>query len=41
MNGTVLFLLLCALGSLCYWFYLKCVDWFEKSDEKCLQDCLF
>ena len=21
MNGTVLFLLLCALGSLCYWFY--------------------
>lgn len=30
MNGTVLFLLLCALGSLCYWFYSKCVDWFEK-----------
>ena len=23
-------LLLCALGSLCYWFYSKCVDWFEK-----------
>ncbi len=30
MNGIVLFVLLCALGSLCYWFYYKCVDWFEK-----------
>ena len=29
--GTpVLFLLLCALGALCYGFYFKCVDWFEK-----------
>lgn len=25
-----LFLLLCALGALCYGFYFKCVDWFEK-----------
>lgn len=30
MNVIILFLLLCALGSLCYWFYFKCVDWFEK-----------
>ena len=29
MNGFLLFLLL-ALGGLCYWFYFKCVDWFEK-----------
>ena len=26
----LLFLLLLALGGLCYWFYFKCVDWFEK-----------
>lgn len=30
MNGIVLFLLLGALGVLCYGFYFKCVDWFEK-----------
>ena len=30
MNGFLLFLLLLALGGLCYWFYFKCVDWFEK-----------
>ena len=30
MNEIVLFLLLCALGALCYGFYFKCVDWFEK-----------
>ena len=30
MNGIVLFLALCALVALCYWFYYKCVDWFEK-----------
>ncbi len=23
-------MLLCALGALCYGFYFKCVDWFEK-----------
>lgn len=30
MNEIVLFLSLCALGGLCYWFYYKCVGWFEK-----------
>ena len=30
MNEIVLFLLLCALGALCYGFYFKWVDWFEK-----------
>lgn len=30
MNEIMLFLLLCALGALCYGFYFKCVDWFEK-----------
>ena len=30
MNAIVHFILLCALGALCYWFYFKCVDWFEK-----------
>lgn len=30
MNEVIMFLLLCALGVLCYWFYFKCVDWFEK-----------
>ena len=29
MNEIMLFLL-CALGALCYGFYFKCVDWFEK-----------
>ena len=23
-------LMLCGLGALCYGFYFKCVDWFEK-----------
>lgn len=30
MNAVVMFVLLAALGSLCYWFFYKCVDWFEK-----------
>lgn len=30
MNAMILFLLLCALGTLCYRFFFKCVDWFEK-----------
>ena len=30
MNEIMLFLLLCALGALCYGFYFKRVDWFEK-----------
>ena len=34
MNAIVLFILLCALGALCYWFYFKCVDWFEKIQWK-------
>ena len=21
---------LCATGVVCYWFFFKCVDWFEK-----------
>ena len=29
-EGKSVFLLLCALGALCYGFYFKCVDWFEK-----------
>ena len=30
MNAIVLFILLCALGALCYWLYFICVDWFDK-----------
>lgn len=30
MNGLLMFLLLCGLGALCYWFFFKCVDWFGK-----------
>lgn len=30
MNEIVMFLLLMALGGLCYRFFYKCVDWFEK-----------
>ena len=30
MNEIMLFLLLCAHDALCYGFYFKCVDWFEK-----------
>ena len=30
MNEIMLFLLLCALGALCYGFYFKYGDWFEK-----------
>ncbi len=30
MNAILMFLILVALGALCYWFYYKCVDWFEK-----------
>lgn len=30
MNGLLMFLLLCGLGTLCYWFFFKCVDWFGK-----------
>lgn len=30
MNEIVLFVILAALGCLCYRFFYKCVDWFEK-----------
>ena len=30
MDGILLFLAMLTLGALCYWFYYKCVDWFEK-----------
>ncbi len=29
-NEIVSFVFLCAVGGLCYWFFFKCVDWFEK-----------
>lgn len=30
MNPMLLFLILCAAGALCYWFFFKCVDWFDE-----------
>ncbi len=30
MNEIMMFLTVAALGVLCFWFYYKCVDWFEK-----------
>lgn len=30
MEDTLSFLFLCAIGVACYWFFFKCVDWFEK-----------
>lgn len=30
MNGILMFVTMLALDALCYWFYFKCVDWFEK-----------
>lgn len=33
-NEIVSFIFLCAVGSLCYWFFFKCVDWFEKIQRK-------
>ena len=30
MEDTLSFLFLCATGVACYWFFFKCVDWFEK-----------
>ena len=33
-NEIVSFIFLCAVGSLCYWFFFKCVDWFEKILEE-------
>ena len=31
MNEVLMFVLLAALGSLCYWLYFACVKLFEKS----------
>lgn len=31
MEDTLSFLFLCATGVVCYWFFFKCVDWFEKN----------
>lgn len=30
MEDVVSFVFLCAVGAVCYWFFFKCVDWFEK-----------
>ena len=30
MEDTLSFLFLGATGVACYWFFFKCVDWFEK-----------
>lgn len=30
MENVWSFLFLCATGSVCYWFFFKCVDWFDK-----------
>lgn len=30
MNPILLFLILCGAGALCYWFFYKCIDWFDK-----------
>ena len=30
MNPILSFLILCAIGILCYWFFYKCVKWFDK-----------
>ena len=30
MNEVLMFVLLAALGRLCYWLYFACVKWFEK-----------
>lgn len=29
-NEIVSLVFMLAAGSLCYWFFFKCVDWFEK-----------
>ena len=30
MNEILMLLAMLALVALCYWFFYKCVDWFEK-----------
>ena len=33
-NEIVSLIFVCGVGSLCYWFFFKCVDWFEKISRK-------
>lgn len=30
MEDVLSFVFLCAVGVLVYWFFFKCIDWFEK-----------
>lgn len=30
MENVLSFVFLCVIGVLCYWFFFKCIDWFEK-----------
>ena len=34
MNEVLMFVLLAALGSLCYWLYFACVKWFAVNHKK-------
>lgn len=31
MEDYVSFGFVCVVGVACYWFFFKCVDWFEKT----------
>lgn len=30
MEDLLSLVFLCGVGTACYWFFFKCVDWFEK-----------
>lgn len=30
MEDSLSFVFVCATGVVCYWFFFKCVDWFEN-----------
>ncbi len=30
MEDVLSFVFLCAVGAFCYWFFFRCVEWFEK-----------
>ena len=30
MEQVLSFIFLCLTGVVCYWFFFKCIDWFEK-----------
>lgn len=30
MENFLSFVCMCTTGVACYWFFFKCVDWFEK-----------